>query len=93
MKKFSKSFKALWLGEIVSEFGGAAGGIINGLLLYEITGSKEWIGVFWMVYFIPSLILQCVSAPFLNHVVKEKMDYSIDSFWSISSTFHRIFHR
>jgi MFS family permease len=73
MKKFSKSFKALWIGEIVSEFGGAAGGIINGLLLYELTGSKEWMGVLWLVYFIPSLILQGISAPFLNHVVKEKM--------------------
>lgn len=73
MKKYSKSFKALWIGEIVSEFGGAAGGIINGLLLYELTGSKEWMGVLWLVYFIPSLILQGISAPFLNHVVKEKM--------------------
>lgn len=73
MKKFSKSFKALWIGEIVSEFGGAAGGIINGLLLYELTGSREWMGVLWLVYFIPSLILQGISAPFLNHVVKEKM--------------------
>lgn len=73
MKKFSKSFKALWIGEIVSEFGGATGGIINGLLLYELTGSKEWMGILWLVYFIPSLILQSISAPFLNHVVKEKM--------------------
>ncbi|MFJ7729646.1 MFS transporter [Neobacillus sp. NPDC097160] len=73
MKKFSKSFKALWIGEIVSEFGGSAGGIINGLLLYELTGSKEWMGVLWLIYFIPSLILQGISAPFLNHVVKEKM--------------------
>ncbi|KOP78693.1 MFS transporter [Lysinibacillus sp. FJAT-14745] len=73
MKKFSKSFKALWIGEVISEFGGAAGGIINGLLLYEVTGSKEWMGVLWLVYFIPSLILQGISAPFLNHVVKEKM--------------------
>lgn len=73
MKKYSKSFKALWLGEIVSEFGGAAGGIINGLLLYELTGSKEWMAAIWLVYFIPSLILQGISAPFSNHVVKEKM--------------------
>lgn len=73
MNKFSKAFKALWIGEIVSEFGGAAGGIINGLLLYELTGSREWMGVLWLVYFIPSLILQGISAPFLNHVVKEKM--------------------
>ncbi|UKJ43899.1 MFS transporter [Lysinibacillus sp. ACHW1.5] len=73
MNKFSNSFKALWIGEIVSEFGGAAGAIINGLLLYELTGSKEWMGVLWLVYFIPSLIFQGISAPFLNHVVKEKM--------------------
>jgi hypothetical protein len=72
-KKFSKSFKSLWLGEIISEFGGAAGGIINGLLLYELTGSKEWMGALWLVYFLPSLILQGISSPFLNHVIKEKM--------------------
>lgn len=73
MKKYSKSIKALWVGEIVSEFGGAAGGIINGLLLYELTGSKEWMGALWLVYFLPSLILQGISAPFLNYVAKEKM--------------------
>lgn len=73
MMKFSKSFHALWIGQIVSEFGGAAGGIINGLLLYELTGSKEWMATIWLVYFIPSLLLQSISAPFLNHVVKEKM--------------------
>lgn len=73
MKKYSKPFKALWIGEIVSEFGGAAGAIVNGLLLYELTGSKEWMAAIWLIYFIPSLILQVISAPFLNHVVKEKM--------------------
>jgi hypothetical protein len=70
---YSKSFKALWIGEIISVFAGSAGGIINGLLLYEITGSKEWMGALWLVYFIPSLILQGISAPFLNYVKKEKM--------------------
>ncbi|TDQ41089.1 MFS transporter [Aureibacillus halotolerans] len=73
MKRCSTSFKALWVGEIISEFGGAAGAIINGFILYEITGSKEWMGALWLVYFIPSLVLQGLSAPFLNHVVKEKM--------------------
>lgn len=73
MKKYSKSFKSLWIGEIVSEFGGAAGAIINGLLLYELTGSREWMGILWLAYFIPSLVLQGISSPFLNHVIKEKM--------------------
>ncbi|MDN7245649.1 MFS transporter [Planococcus shenhongbingii] len=73
MKKYSKSFRSLWIGEIVSEFGGAAGAIINGLLLYELTGSREWMGILWLVYFIPSLVLQGISSPFLNHVIKEKV--------------------
>lgn len=73
MKNYSKSFKSLWIGEIISEFGGAAGAIINGLLLYELTGSREWMGILWLVYFIPSLVLQGISSPFLNHVVKGKM--------------------
>lgn len=73
MKQYSKSFKSLWMSEIVSEFGSAAGAIINGLLLYELTGSREWMGILWLVYFIPSLMLQGISSPFLNHVIKEKM--------------------
>jgi MFS family permease len=73
MKKFTRSFRSLWIGQIVSELGGAAGGIINGLLLYEITGSREWMATIWLVYFLPSLLFQSVSAPFLNHVVKEIM--------------------
>src|SRR5690606_1556004 len=73
MKRYSLSFRSFWAGEIVSEFGGAAGAIVNGLLLYELTGSREWMGVLWLVYFISSLVLQGISAPFLNHVIKGKM--------------------
>lgn len=80
----SRPFKALWIGEIISEFGGAAGGIINGLLLFEITGSKEWMGALWLLYFLPSLVLQGISAPFLNHVIKEKMLLNIQRFRSFA---------
>lgn len=73
MKHQSRAFKSLWTGEVVSELGGAAGAIINGLLLYELTGSREWMGILWLIYFIPSLVLQGFSAPFLNHVAKEKV--------------------
>lgn len=71
MKKYSHAFQALWIGEMISSFGGAAGGILNGLVLYEVTGSREWMGALWLVYFIPSLLLQGISAPFLNFVRKE----------------------
>ncbi|WP_224593974.1 MFS transporter [Bacillus sp. RAR_GA_16] len=68
---YSRAFQALWIGEMISAFGGAAGGILNGLVLYEVTGSREWMGALWLVYFIPSLLLQGFSAPFLNVVRKE----------------------
>lgn len=87
MKRYSKSFRALWIGEIVSELGSAAGGIINGLLLFELTGSKEWLGVFWLVYFIPSLVLQGVAAPFLNHVSKGKAIQNIQLIRSLAYLF------
>ena len=73
MKKYSRAFQVLWIGEMISAFGGAAGGIINGLVLYEVTGSREWMGALWLVYFIPSLLLQGFSAPFLNFVRKEML--------------------
>ncbi|MFK8793988.1 MFS transporter [Planococcus plakortidis] len=73
MIAYPRAFKSLWAGEVISEFGGVAGAIVNGLLLYELTGSREWMGVLWLVYFIPSLLLQGVSAPFLNHVRKDRM--------------------
>lgn len=71
MSRFSRSFRALWAGEVISEFGGAAAAIINGLILFELTGSREWMGALWLVYFLPSLLLQGISAPFLNYVAKE----------------------
>ncbi|EIT87367.1 major facilitator transporter [Fictibacillus macauensis ZFHKF-1] len=58
---------------MISGFAGSLGGIINGLLLYEVTGSKEWMGALWLLYFLPSLLLQGMSAPFLNYVKKEKL--------------------
>lgn len=71
MGRYSRSFKALWSGEIISEFAGASGAIVNGLILFELTGSREWMGAMWLLYFVPSLLLQGASAPFLNYVAKE----------------------
>ncbi|MFS0780988.1 MFS transporter [Bacillus sp. 1P06AnD] len=71
MGRLSKAFYALLMGETLSELAGAAGGLVNGLLLYEATGSREWIGIMWIVYYVPSLILQGMSSPFLNGARKE----------------------
>lgn len=62
----NRSFLALWLGQAVSELGGAIGALSNSLLVYELTGSKLAMSSFWLVYFIPSLALQLIIGPFID---------------------------
>ncbi|MEH6892480.1 MFS transporter [Bacillus sp. JJ864] len=65
------SFLCLWLGETISELGGAIGALCNSLLLYELTGSKSAMGTLWLTYFIPSLILQLFIGPFIDRISRK----------------------
>lgn len=67
----NRSFLYLWLGETVSELGGAIGALCNSLLLYELTGSKSAMGTLWLTYFIPSLILQLFIGPFIDRISRK----------------------
>lgn len=67
----NRSFLCLWLGETVSELGGAIGALCNSLLLYELTGSKSAMGTLWLTYFIPSLILQLFIGPFIDRISRK----------------------
>ncbi|MCG7343226.1 MFS transporter [Sporosarcina sp. ACRSL] len=62
----SRGFVALWAGSAVSELGGAFGTFCNSVLVYELTGSKMALGSMWLLYFIPSILLQLVSGPFID---------------------------
>ncbi|MDP7980198.1 MFS transporter [Bacillus sp. WLY-B-L8] len=67
----NRSFLCLWLGETISELGGAIGALCNSLLLYELTGSKSAMGTLWLTYFIPSLILQLFIGPFIDRISRK----------------------
>ncbi|ENQ3106269.1 MFS transporter [Bacillus cereus] len=67
----NRSFLCLWLGETISEFGGAIGALCNSLLLYELTGSKSAMGTLWLTYFIPSLIFQLFIGPFIDRISRK----------------------
>ncbi|HDX9578882.1 TPA: MFS transporter [Bacillus pseudomycoides] len=69
----NRSFLCLWLGETISELGGAIGALCNSLLLYELTGSKSAMGTLWLTYFIPSLILQLFIGPFIDRISRKYM--------------------
>lgn len=56
----------MWIGSAISELGGAFGTLCNSILVYELTGSKTALSSMWLLYFIPSLILQLISGPFID---------------------------
>ncbi|KFN03357.1 major Facilitator Superfamily protein [Bacillus clarus] len=56
----------MWIGSAISELGGAFGTLCNSILVYELTGSKTALSSMWLLYLIPSLILQLVIGPFID---------------------------
>lgn len=56
----------MWIGSAISELGGAFGTLCNSILVYELTGSEMALSSMWLLYFIPSLILQLISGPFID---------------------------
>lgn len=66
-KYIEKSFVLfMWIGSAISELGGAFGTLCNSILVYELTGSEMALSSMWLLYFIPSLILQLISGPFID---------------------------
>ncbi|MFF1992014.1 MFS transporter [Bacillus mycoides] len=61
-----RSFFYMWIGSAISELGGAFGTLCNSILVYELTGSKTALSSMWLLYLIPSLILQLISGPFID---------------------------
>lgn len=62
----NRSFFYMWIGSAISELGGAFGTLCNSILVYELTGSKTALSSMWLLYLIPSLILQLISGPFID---------------------------
>ncbi|MFD1851463.1 MFS transporter [Oceanobacillus bengalensis] len=62
----NRSFIYIWLGNAISELGGAFGTFCNSLLIYELTGSTFALGSMWLLYFVPSLLLQLFIGPSID---------------------------
>ncbi|GKU83088.1 MFS transporter [Niallia sp. NCCP-28] len=76
----NKSFSCMWIGNAVSELGGAVGAFCNSLLIYELTGSPMALGSMWLVYFLPSLVLQLFIGPYIDKWSRKKI--MVFSLWS-----------
>ncbi len=62
----NRSFLSIWIGNGISELGGAFGTFCNSILIYQLTGSTLALGSMWLLYFIPSLVLQLFIGPFID---------------------------
>jgi MFS family permease len=67
------SFRSLWLGEIISEFGGTLASLSNAIYVYQQNGSSVQIGTLWLIYFIPSLLVQLFIGPVIDRISKKKL--------------------
>ncbi|MFJ8064003.1 MFS transporter [Psychrobacillus sp. NPDC096426] len=62
----SRPFLIVWIGNVISELGGAFGTFCNSILIYQLTNSTMALGSMWLLYFIPSIILQLFIGPFID---------------------------
>ncbi|MFJ8526825.1 MFS transporter [Bacillus sp. NPDC094106] len=62
----NRSFFFMWIGSAISELGGSFGTFCNSILVYQLTGSKTALGSMWLLYLIPSLLLQLIIGPFID---------------------------
>lgn len=62
----NRGFVSLWAGSAISELGGSFGTFCNAIIVYELTGSKLALGSMWLLYFLPSIVFQLISGPFID---------------------------
>ncbi|MET3319485.1 UNVERIFIED_ORG: MFS family permease [Peribacillus simplex] len=62
----NRSFLFIWIGNVISELGAAFGTFCNSILIYQLTGSTMALGSMWILYFVPSLLLQLFIGPFID---------------------------
>ena len=69
----NRSFLTVWIVNGASELGGAFGTFCNSILVYQLTGSGIALGSMWILYYVPSLLLQLVIGPFIDRWSKKKI--------------------
>ncbi|MED4586386.1 MFS transporter [Brevibacillus choshinensis] len=73
------------LGQLISELGAALGTMANSWLLYQATGSQVAVGEMWLLYFLPSLAVQLLAGPYLDHLDNKRV--IVFSQWMRSAAF------
>jgi MFS family permease len=62
----SSSFRSIWISNATSELGGALFTACNSILIYQLTGSATALGSVWLIYYIPSFLMQLFIGPYID---------------------------
>lgn len=68
-----RPFLSILLGQLVSELGAALGTLATSWLIFQATGSYTAVGGLWLLYFLPSLVLQLIAGPYLDRWEKKRV--------------------
>lgn len=60
------SFRAIWLSSATSELGGAFFTFCNSILIYNLTSSATALGIVWLIYYVPSFLMQLFIGPYID---------------------------
>lgn len=66
-----RSYRYILLGQLTSELGASLGTLANSWIIYQVTGSQVAVGQMWLLYFVPSLVVQLLAGPYLDRYDKK----------------------
>ncbi|MED4572387.1 MFS transporter [Brevibacillus agri] len=68
-----RSYRYILLGQLTSELGASLGTLANSWIIYQVTGSQAAVGQMWLLYFVPSLVVQLLAGPYLDRYDKKRV--------------------
>lgn len=67
------SYRWILVGQLISEFGASLGTLANSWIIYQMTGSQAAVGQMWLLYFLPSLVIQLAAGPYIDRFDKKRI--------------------
>lgn len=82
-KLWTKDFKIITIGSIISMLGNSVAGFAIGLLVLDYTQSTLLFSLFMVVYNLPKIVAPLFAGPYLDRFSRKKVIYTLDFFSSV----------
>lgn len=84
---WTRDFKIITIGTIISMLGNAVAGFAIGLLVLDYTGSTLLYALFMVVYNLPKIVAPLFAGPYMDRFSRKKVIYTMDFISSALYTF------